>query len=341
MLLPLLQNNLLSGGITPVVVPQSSSICCGNATTAQEIILGALKRINSYSSGESLSSSDAEDALETLNDLLDSFSTDDASVYASNENVFQFVSNQYVYTIGNYCAGTFAGVVSSGSVTVTMASVPSNMVINGDIAGIGIPPGTTILGFTTNTVTMSQAATITPGAQQISYTICGDFKMNRPLRIQNSFTRINTSGTSGLDYPIEVVDQNQYTQIGYKGISAPWPIAVWYNPTNPLGTLYFYQNPSGSGELHLFTDTILTNLCDLTDPVSLPKGYSRWLKWALAKELAPEYGKSWTQSMQSNWKEARDYVMSLNKNPTPVSNYDQFLTQPRYDAGWILYGGFR
>jgi hypothetical protein len=313
------------------------------STTANDIITGALRFINQYAPGESLSASDSSDALQTLNDLLESLSTQEYCVYASDANVFNYTAGQYQYTIGNYDAGTFAGTVTSGSPTITSATVPSDMVAGGDLSGAGIPDGTTILSFDAgaNTVTMSQNGSSSPGAQQISYTIPGDFKMGRPLRITNAFTRIYTQG-SGLDYPITIVDQKRYVEIGFKAIQAPWPIVVWYNPTFPLGTLSFYQNPSGSAELHLYTDLILTNFANLTDEVVMPQGYSRYLKRKLARELAPEYGAIWTQQQEKLTKEAEDFVKSLNATPVPVANYDPELMQhPRTDAGWILYGGFR
>jgi hypothetical protein len=312
-------------------------------TTANDLITGALRFINQYAPGESLSSSDAQDALDTLNDLLESWSTDQASVYASVENVLTYTAGQYQYTVGNYDAGQFAGTVTSGSATITSATVPSDMVAGGDISGSGIPDGTTIVSFDSgaNTVTMSADGTSSPGAQQIGYTVPGDFKIARPLRITNAFTRIYTQG-SGLDYPITIIDAKRYQDIGFKAISAPWPIVLWYNPTYPLGTLFFYQNPSSAAELHLFTDTILTDLGSLTQEVSLPQGYSRFIKRALGRELAPEYGAIWTQQQERLYKEAYDYVKSLNSVPTPVANYDPELIQnPRTDAGWILYGGFR
>lgn len=314
-------------------------------TTAQTIIAGALRFINQYAPGESLSASDAQDALETLNDLLNSWSTDQISVYASNQNVFQYTSGQYEYTIGNYDAGTFAGTVTTGSATITGATVPADMVEGGDLTGTGIPDGTTILAFDAGlgTVTMSQVADPAPVTpQQIGYTICGDFKMPRPLRITNAFTRIYTSG-SGLDYPIEIVDQSRYVNIGFKAIQAPWPIVLWYNPTMPLGTLFFYQNPSGTADVHLFTDNILSEFSDLTTEINLPQGYVRALKRALARELAPEYGSIWTPQQEKLYKEAYDMVKALNAVPTPVSNYDsQLLVQPIFtDAGWVLNGGFR
>jgi hypothetical protein len=311
------------------------------ATTANDLITGALKFINQYSPGESLAAADAQDALETLNDLLESFSTDQFTIYASNENIFTYTPGQYEYTIGNYDAGQFAGTVTNGSPTITLASVPANMVEGGDLTGSGIPDGTTIVSFTGSTVTMSANGTSSPGPQQISYTIPGDFKMNRPLRINNAFTRIYTSG-SGLDYPMEIVDQRRYVDIGFKAIQAPWPIVLWYNPTYPLGTLFFYQNPSQSANVHLYTDTILADLPNLTTEFDMPQGYTRFLKRALARELAPEYGSLWTPNQERLYKEAYDFVKALNSTPVPVSNYDSNLIQgATTDAGWYLYGGFR
>lgn len=307
--------------------------------TANDIILGALKFINVYAPGEPLDDADAEDALVTLNDLLDSLSTQEYAIYAAVENILTFTPQKYQYTVGNYAAGTFAGSTTATINVISGVDVPADMKIGGDLTGVGIPAGTTIVSFNpaTNTVIMSQNATVTHGPQQISYTIPGDFKIQRPLRVMDSFTRI-----SQLDYDIKVVSRERYVEIGYKSVGAPWPIIMWYNPTFPLGTLYFYQNPSDAGELHLFTALLLSNLDDLTAEVVLPQGYSRWIKRALGRELAPEYGAIWTPQMEKLWKEAQDHVKSLNAVPVPVANYDSELYQGRRtDAGWILYGGFR
>lgn len=312
-------------------------------TTAQDLILGSLKFVNIYAPGESLDSADADDALTTLNDLLDSWSTTPAAVFASRESIFYFNPGQYEYTVGNYDAGQFAGITTLALDVISNVDVPLDMVVGGDLSGVGIPEGTTIVAFNpfTNTVTMSQNATVGFGPQQISYTIPGDFKMARPLRVRQSFTRITTQA-SGLDYTISVIDEDAYNRIGYKGIAAPWPIVMWYNPTYPFGTLKFYQNPSQAGELHLFSDSILETFTDLTQQVEMPQGYVRWIKRALGRELAPEYGAIWTPQMERLWKEAQDNVKALNKTPTPVSTYDAQIVMPKTtDAGWIMYGGFR
>jgi hypothetical protein len=245
--------------------------------TALDIIKGALRRINSYQSGEQLAAPDSNDALEVLNDMIDSWSTDHAYVYASVETVVNFTANQYQYSIGP--GGDFAVDANTG------APIP------------------------------------------------------RPLRITNGFTRIST-----IDFPIDVtMDQNQYTQIGLKQVPSPWPIVAWYNPTIPTGTIYFYPNPASSAELHLFTDTILSEFALLQTVVNLPQGYARALKWNLARELCAEYGYPLSPAIRELAKESLDMVKSLNQVPAPVSNLDSALTTmgQKANASWILTGGLR
>ena len=321
--------------------------------TALDIITGALRRISSYTTGETLSAADASDALTTLNDLFDSLSTEHEAIFGSLENILTFVPGQYVYTIGQAPGSTFLGATTLGSNVITGVTVPSDLKVNAYLSdsGAALPVNTYVSSIGSNTVTMTQNATATTDitTEIVAYSIPGDFCKDvvtgnpiiRPLRITNAFTRI-TNSLSALDYPITIIDQNAYANIGFKGIPSPWPIAVWYNPTMPLGTLSFYQNPSTAGTLHLFTDFLLTNFGSLTTPISMPQGYVRWLKWALAKELAPEYLKTWTATHERNWKEARDAVKALNMIPPQVAQYDDVLIRPvSKDAGFVYHGGFR
>lgn len=313
-------------------------------TTASQLIIGALLNINVYAPGETLRAAEASTGLDVLNEMLDSWDNDRGQVYCTNENVFTFVPGQYQYTVGNYDAGQFAGTVTNGSPTITGVSVPSDMIANGDLTGTGIPTGTTILATNPGlgTITMSANATLSPGAQQIRYTIPGQFKMARPLRVLDSFSRIN-SGNSALDYPITATSRERYIEIGFKAITSPWPVAMWYSPQMPLGQLSFYQAPSDAGELHLFTDVLLTNFATVDTDVRMPQGYVRMIKWALAKELAPQFGKEWGPTHNKNLNDAMNNVKQLNRQPVPAAAFDAELygRTGNTDAGWILHGGFR
>jgi hypothetical protein len=315
-------------------------------TSALDLITGALRNIKVLAAGETPNAQDSADALQVLNDLLESWSIDHLTIYSQVENILTFTAGQYQYTIGNPTGGTFTGTLVSGSPTISGVTVPSNLVVGGALTDVqaAIPSGATVLAFNAGagTVTMSANALFTvSSAETITYTTPGNFAIPRPLRITNGFTRITTAG-GGLDYPIDFEGgRDKYNAIGLKSVQAPWPIVGWYNPTFPLGNVYFYPNPSGAGQLHLFTDTILSDFTTLTQSINLPQGYARAIKKNLALELAPEYGKSAGALLVKQAAESLAMIRALNASPAIQAFYDRDLVKSnRTDAGWILHGGF-
>jgi hypothetical protein len=349
--------------------------------TAADIIKAALRRINSFQSGEAISSLDAADCLEALNDLLDSWSTDQMFVFGSNEWVMSWSAGKRLYSVGNptnaqlsgsapvslgvtNAAVTFpnngpgntwpniVGTITGGSPTITgVTNMPSNLVAgtsNVFTPGVGstltdsqncIPINTTVTAFNAGaqTITMSANATSSSiGLDSIAYTIPGDFPIPRPLRITHGFTRFNQ-----LDFTLDVcATESQYTSVLYKAQPGPWPTIAWYNNTYPYGLLNAYQQPGNSAELHLHCDTVLNTLT-LNQPVSVPQGYARALKWNLAREICAEYGFPLSQEIKVNAQESLAMIKALNANPAQVSRYDRALSRGnRGDGGWIMTGGY-
>ncbi len=346
-------------------------------TTALNLIQGALRRINSYQSGEPIDAPDAQDCLETLLDLLDSISLDSQMVFGSDEWILQWTSGKRIYTVGNPtnaqlsganntnavgAAGSptvskvwpnIVGTLTNGSPTITgVTSIPSNLVAGSAAAfsvGSGsilsdvqslIPPQTTVLAYNAGaqTITMSANATASSvGTDSIGYTVPGDFPINRPIRITSGFTRFNA-----LDFSFDVyATETQYNSVLYKAQPGPWPTMGWYNNQYPYGLLNVFQQPSNSSEVHLFCDSILSSLT-LNQAIMMPQGYSRMLKWLLAKEICAEYGFPMSEAIKTNSQEARDFVKAVNARPANVSTYDRALTRGnRADGGWITHGGYR
>lgn len=315
-------------------------------TTALDLINGALRALNVLEGGETLDASSAADALQVLNDMLEGWSQDKLMVFSSVENILTFTAGKYQYTVGNPVGGTFSGTLVSGSPTISGVTVPSNITVGGTLTDVNaaIPSGTTVLSWNAGagTVTMSSNALSTvSSAEVITYTTPGDFAIPRPLRITNAFTRITASGSTGLDYPIDIVGRDKYTAIGLKGLNGPWPILCYLDPTYPLSNLYFYPNPSQAGSLHLWTDTILSDFATVTQAVSLPQGYARAIKKNLALELATEYGKTVPALLVKQAIESKASIRALNAIPTVEAFYDTDIVRTRRtDAGWIMSGGF-
>lgn len=319
-------------------------------TTALDLVVGALRSINALEAGETPNPNDSSDALQVLNDLLESWSTDKLYIYAGIENILAWTAGIYQYTVGNPVVGTFTGTLVGGNPTISGVTVPSTLAIGGTITDLNaqVPAGTTVLSFNAGalTVTMSKNAlsTVNP-AEQFTYTVPGQFAIPRPLRITRAFTRITAAGNTGLDYPIDVDETgDKYAAIGLKSIPGPWPILLYYNPTFPYGTLYCYPNPTQAGELHLWTDTIFTDLTNPTQLINLPQGYARAIKKSLALELVPEYGKIGSTRLallQKQATEAVGAIKKLNSTPAVQAFFDRDIVRTRRtDAGFIMHGGF-
>lgn len=318
------------------------------STTAMDLVVGALRSINALEAGETPNPNDSSDALQVLNDLLESWSTDHLFVYAGVENILTWTPGQYQYTVGNPVGGNFTGTLVGGSPTISNVTIPANLILGGTVTDFNaqVPANTTITAIGANAVTMSANALSTVSTPEVfTYTTPGNFAIARPLRVTRAFTRITSSGTTGLDYPIDVDETgDKYAAIGLKGIPGPWPILLYYNPTFPLGNIYCYPNPQMGGELHLWTDTIFTDFTNPTQLINLPQGYARAIKKNLALELVPEYGKIGSTRLALLTAQARDSVekiKKLNSTPAVQAFFDRDIVRTRRtDAGWIFHGGF-
>jgi hypothetical protein len=327
--------------------------------TGLDIVKRALKHINSYQSGEQIAPADAQDVLDQTNSLLQLASTNKWSVFGSNENIFAWNVGQNQYKIGNpKCTdiglSVFTGTVTSGSNVITgVTQIPSGLFAgtSSSYNGAGsmltdlqnlFPANTYCTAFNVGaqTVTMNAPATAnSQGLDQITYTLPGDFPIPRPLRITQSYTRINQ-----LDFYFDVYGtQEEYNDILYKAQPGPWPIIGWYNNQYPYGILNVYQTPGQGATVHLFTDTILADL-SLQQTLQMPQGYTFWLEWGTAELIWPQY---WgaapvPASILKNAATGLNMVKALNARPAKRAKYDPMLIRAnRPDASFIINGGFR
>jgi hypothetical protein len=124
-------------------------------------------------------------------------------------------------------------------------------------------------------------------------------------------------------------------------VQGPWPYIAAYQPTFPYGTLYVYPAPGAPYVGHIFSDIILSEFASTTTPYSLPQGYTRALKKLVALELAPIYGKTPTNELKKQCKEALELIKGTNQTPVAVLQFDTAICRSQVrDAGWAQTGGF-
>ena len=316
-----------------------------------DIISRALKDIGALEAGEVPTSDAAQDAFDMLNDLIDQWSNEDMMVYYKTEIVFPLTSGQTQYTIGpgGQIGANFVGSIAGNVLTVT--SINSGAIALGQtLNATGITEGTTITGFLTGAGgNINEAGTYTVNVSQNVASTTINAYYQRPLAINSAFVRINTTSNGqpitngGLDYPVAILSVEEYEMIGLKTLNGPWPKALYYQPTEILGNLFVWPNPS-QGEMHIFCDTLFRRYASINDTIVLPQGYTMALRWCLAERLMPMYGKNIATQIamiQGFAAQAKATLKRTNMRPIQVARYpDSLLVGRAKDAGWILSGGF-
>ena len=318
---------------------------------AIDIISRALKDIGALEAGENPTPEASQDAFDMLNDMVDQWSNEDMMVFYKNEIVFPITPGQTQYTIG---PGGQIGAVITGSIsgtTLTVTAISQGAVSLGQtLSGTGIATGTTIVGFLTGAGgNVNEAGTYTVNISQTVASTTINAYYQRPLTIDSAFVRINTNSNGqpvvngGLDYPIAVLNLENYESIGLKTMNGPWPKALYYQPSEILGTIFVWPNPS-QGEVHMFADSLFSRFVTQYDNINLPQGYSMALRWCLAERLMPMYGKVnqiQIAMINSYAAQAKATVKRTNMRPTQSARFpDALLASRQRDAGWILSGGF-
>jgi hypothetical protein len=124
-----------------------------------------------------------------------------------------------------------------------------------------------------------------------TYTIgpTGTLVQPRPTT-EPTFTLV---GSDGFEYPLDPLTRGRWMGLQLRTQTSPWPYAFHYEASFPNATLSLYPVPTDSGlQLAIYSPEALTQFPALNTRIILPPGYARALRYNLAMELAPEYGKA-------------------------------------------------
>ena len=316
-----------------------------------DIISRALKDIGALASGETPTPEEAQDAFDMLNDMIDQWSNEDMMIFYKTEIIYPITPGQTQYTIGpgGQIGASITGSINGNILTVT-AITSGAVAVNQTLSGTGITPGTTITQMLTGAGgNVNEVGTYQLNISQSVASTAISLYYQRPLNIDSAFVRINTNSNGtpivngGLDYPVAILNVEDYQMIGLKTLNGPWPKALYYQPTETLGNIFVWPNPA-QGEMHIFANTNFGRFVTMYDNVNLPQGYSMALRWCLAERLMPMFGKaSQTQiaMIVAYAAQGKATVKRTNMKPVQSARFnDALLSSRQKDAGWILTGGF-
>lgn len=115
----------------------------------------------------------------------------------------------------------------------------------------------------------------------------------RPVRIESAFVRLTDASIDNQpDFPVEIISTRQdYDRIRLKSLES-FPSCLFYDPSWPLGTAYFWPIPAAS--IYTLFMTVLAQLpvvfATQADVINLPYEYYHAIVSNLAMRLRSRYG---------------------------------------------------
>jgi len=150
-------------------------------------------------------------------------------------------------------------------------------------------------------------------ASQQIYTIGigGNFNTSRPISISNASFLSN-----GAETPVDIIDnQNDWANVILKATESASPNAIYLDGSYPLNNIYVWPVPSMSTKLVLYSKKPLTSFASVNDVISLPDGYERAIRFNLAIEMAPEFGKEASSTVVAIAQESLGNIKRQNIRP--------------------------
>jgi hypothetical protein len=153
-------------------------------------------------------------------------------------------------------------------------------------------------------------------AGQATYTIGsgGNFNTTRPSAINGAYVTF-----SGVDFPVNVIGQLEYNGYSLKTFQQPIAEKLLYVNDFPLGLVTLWPVPSQAIPITLTFDRLLTQLSTLSTAINYPPGAAKALRYALAVELATEYGAPIDSSLAAIAADSKADYKRANKEPVKAS----------------------
>ena len=275
--------------------------------TALDLITGALQEVNAIAQGEAPSNGDAALAMGKLNSLLDSWAARKVYLYNFSFPVFTLVAGLLPHTIGPMAQLT----QSSRTAGVATFIAPNNFA-NGESATVlgstnGLNGTGNVQAATAAKFSLPSAGADVPLAADLGSaipaanpapTFATPAMGQRPQKVLQANLILNAPGPP-VELPMNIRDDVWWMNNRVKTLPTDIPTDLYYSPSWPNGSLYFWPVPNTAYQVRLKIWGVMPQVPSSNYALNLPPGYWEFLTLRLAKNLCGPFQAQWSPTQES------------------------------------------
>lgn len=141
----------------------------------------------------------------------------------------------------------------------------------------------------------------------------GNFAVTQPVRVDRA--SIVPLGATAAERPLQLLSDGEWQNT--QGKTSPgMPVSLWVESAYPVMKLHLNPIPNAAHTLVLYTWQQLGRFASPAANFDFPPGYARAIRFNLAVDLAPEYGKSLSAEAARIAEESKSTLKHLNHRPS-------------------------
>lgn len=175
-----------------------------------------------------------------------------------------------------------------------------------------------------HTEVVEESYTLTVGWDDYTWGSAGEIVTDRPIDVLDSmYIRLNS-----VDYPVKKWSLRQH-RASFDKVTQSRPTRFAYDRKYPLGRLYLYPTPDAAYSIYFASQKVFDTFHALTTSNSFAPGWERAIRYQLAIELAPGFGKTVSAELTALAGAAKGVIKTKNVKVEPKPLEVSALTNRR------------